>query len=61
MQDCFFIIVIYYQCLFNYIEFDFVYVFYKGCIVKLGDKLFVLELEDKGYDWIKEEVDVVVV
>lgn len=60
-QDRSFIIVTHYQRLLNYIEPDFVHVLYKGRIVKSGDKSLALQLEDKGYDWIKEEVDAVAV
>jgi len=35
---------------------DYVHVLFDGRIVKSGDKTLALELEDKGYDWIKEEV-----
>ena len=35
---------------------DFVHVLYKGRIVKSGTKELALELEAKGYDWIKEEL-----
>jgi Fe-S cluster assembly ATP-binding protein len=52
-----FIVVTHYQRLLNYIVPDFVHVLYKGRIVKSGDKSLALALEDKGYDWIKEEVD----
>lgn len=55
-QDRAFIIVTHYQRLLNYIEPDFVHVLYNGRIVKSGDKSLALQLEDKGYDWIKEEV-----
>jgi len=50
------IVVTHYQRLLDYIVPDFVHVLYKGQIVKSGDKTLALELEDKGYDWIKEEV-----
>jgi Fe-S cluster assembly ATP-binding protein len=60
-QDRSFIIVTHYQRLLNYIEPDFVHVLYNGRIVKSGDKSLALELEDKGYDWIKEEVDALAV
>lgn len=60
-QDRSFIIVTHYQRLLNYIEPDFVHVLYNGRIVKSGDKSLALQLEDKGYDWIKEEVDAVAV
>ena len=55
-----FIIVTHYQRLLDYIVPDFVHVLYKGRIVKSGDKNLALELEAKGYDWIKAEVDAVV-
>jgi Fe-S cluster assembly ATP-binding protein len=50
------IIVTHYQRLLDYIVPDFVHVLYNGRIVKSGDKSLALELEEKGYDWIKEEV-----
>ncbi|MBV6653497.1 MAG: Fe-S cluster assembly ATPase SufC [Mameliella sp.] len=56
-----FIMVTHYQRLLNYIEPDYVHVLYNGRIVKSGDKSLALELEAKGYDWIKEEVDAVAV
>ncbi|MEZ5039112.1 MAG: Fe-S cluster assembly ATPase SufC [Saprospiraceae bacterium] len=51
-----FIVVTHYQRLLNYIVPDFVHVLYNGRIVKSGDKNLAHELEEKGYDWIKEEV-----
>jgi Fe-S cluster assembly ATP-binding protein len=51
------IVVTHYQRLLDYIVPDFVHVLYKGRIVKSGKKELALELEEKGYDWIKEEVD----
>lgn len=51
------IVVTHYQRLLDYIIPDFVHVLYKGQIVKSGDKSLALELEAKGYDWIKEEVE----
>jgi len=51
------IVVTHYQRLLDYIIPDFVHVLYKGRIVKSGTKELALELEEKGYDWIKEEVD----
>lgn len=48
-----FLLVTHYQRLLNYIEPDFVHVMSDGKIVKSGDKSLALELEDKGYDWIK--------
>jgi len=49
------VVVTHYQRLLNYIIPDFVHVLYKGKIVKSGSKDLALELEEKGYDWIKEE------
>ena len=51
-----FIIITHYQRLLDYIVPDFVHVLYNGRIVKSGDKNLAMELEEKGYDWIKEEV-----
>jgi Fe-S cluster assembly ATP-binding protein len=50
-----FIIVTHYQRLLNYIVPDYVHVLHEGRIVKSGDKSLALELEEKGYDWIKAE------
>lgn len=50
-----FIIITHYQRLLDYIVPDFVHVLSDGKIVKTGDKKLALELEEKGYDWIKEE------
>jgi Fe-S cluster assembly ATP-binding protein len=50
------IVVTHYQRLLDYIVPDFVHVLYKGRIVKSGTKELALELEEKGYDWIKAEV-----
>lgn len=52
-----FIVVTHYQRLLEYIVPDFVHVLYKGKIVKSGTKDLALELEEKGYDWIKAEAD----
>ena len=52
-----FIVITHYQRLLDYIVPDFVHVLYKGRIVKSGTKELALELEEKGYDWIKDEVD----
>jgi len=49
------IIVTHYQRLLDYIVPDFVHVLYNGRIVKTGTKELALELEEKGYDWIKAE------
>lgn len=50
------IVVTHYQRLLDYIIPDFVHVLYQGRIVKSGPKELALELEEKGYDWIKDEV-----
>src|SRR6201988_2633002 len=49
------IVVTHYQRLLDYIVPDFVHVLYNGRIVKTGGKELALELEEKGYDWIKNE------
>jgi Fe-S cluster assembly ATP-binding protein len=56
-KDRSFIVVTHYQRLLDYIVPDYVHVLYKGRIVKSGTKELAKELEDKGYDWIKAEVD----
>ncbi len=50
------IVVTHYQRLLDYIVPDFVHVLYNGRIVKSGGKELALELEQKGYDWIKNPV-----
>ncbi|MFV0291469.1 MAG: Fe-S cluster assembly ATPase SufC [Mangrovibacterium sp.] len=50
------IVITHYQRLLDYIVPDFVHVLYKGQIVKSGGKELALVLEEKGYDWIKEEL-----
>jgi Fe-S cluster assembly ATP-binding protein len=49
------IVITHYQRLLDYIVPDFVHVLYKGKIVKSSGKELALELEEKGYDWIKEQ------
>lgn len=49
------IVITHYQRLLDYIVPDFVHVLYNGKIVKTGPKELALELEEKGYDWIKKE------
>ena len=51
-----FIVITHYQRLLNYVIPDFVHVLYDGKIVKSGKKELALELEEKGYEWIKKEV-----
>lgn len=53
-----FLVITHYQRLLEYIIPDVVHVMYNGKIVKSGDKTLALELEDKGYDWVKEELAV---
>ena len=50
------LMITHYQRLLNYIVPDFVHVLYDGRIVKSGDKSLALELEAKGYDWVKREL-----
>ncbi len=52
------IVITHYQRLLDYIVPDFVHVLYDGKIVKSGDKSLALELEEKGYDWIKMDLAV---
>lgn len=51
------IVITHYQRLLDYIVPDFVHVLYNGRIVKTGDKNLALELEERGYDWIKKEFE----
>ena len=50
------IVITHYQRLLDYIKPDIVHVLYKGRIVKTAGPELALELEEKGYDWIKKEV-----
>lgn len=50
-----FVLITHYQRLLDYIIPDFVHVLYNGQIAKTGGKELALELEEKGYDWLKEE------
>ena len=52
-----FVVITHYQRLLDYIIPDFVHVIYDGRIVKSGGKGLALELEERGYDWIKEQFD----
>jgi len=56
-KDNAFLLITHYQRLLDYIVPDVVHVLYNGQIVKTGGKELALELEEKGYDWIKKEVD----
>ncbi len=51
------IVITHYQRLLDYIKPDVVHILYKGRIVYTGGPELALELEEKGYDWIKEQVD----
>ena len=51
------VVITHYQRLLDYIVPDVVHVLYKGKIVKSAGKELALELEEKGYDWIKSSVD----
>ena len=56
-DDNAFVIITHYQRLLNHIIPDHVHVLYDGKVVKSGDKNLAYELEEKGYDWLKAEVD----
>ena len=58
-EDRAIIVVTHYQRLLNYIVPDFVHVLYNGRIVKSGTKELALELEEKGYDWLKDQKELV--
>ena len=51
------IVITHYQRLLDYVVPDFVHVLYQGRVVKTGSKELALELEEKGYDWIKKEFE----
>ena len=50
------IVITHYQRLLSYIVPDYVHVLFEGRIVKSGDKKLALELEEKGYGWIEEQL-----
>lgn len=52
-----FVVITHYQRLLDYIVPDYVHVLYNGKIVKTGDKNLALELEERGYDWIIEDLE----
>ncbi len=54
-KDNAFVLITHYQRLLNYIVPDFVHVLWNGKIIKTGTKELALELEEKGYDWLKQE------
>ena len=51
-----FVVITHYQRLLNYIEPDYVHVLVGGRIIRSGDKSLALELEEKGYRWLEDEV-----
>jgi Fe-S cluster assembly ATP-binding protein len=53
-KDNAFVLITHYQRLLEYIVPDFVHVLYDGRIIKSGTKELALELEERGYDWLKE-------
>jgi len=55
-EDRGFLVITHYQRLLEYIVPDVVHVMYEGRIVRSGDRGLALELEEKGYDWVKEEL-----
>jgi Fe-S cluster assembly ATP-binding protein len=55
-KDRSFVVITHYQRLLDYIVPDFVHVLSNGKIIKSGGKELALELEKKGYDWVKEAV-----
>ncbi|MFN5560623.1 MAG: Fe-S cluster assembly ATPase SufC, partial [Opitutaceae bacterium] len=50
------LMITHYQRLLDHIVPDYVHVMYDGRIVKSGDKTLALELERRGYDWVKQEL-----
>ena len=55
-KDNAFILITHYQRLLEHIVPDYVHVLYEGRIVKSGGRELALELEEKGYEWLKDEV-----
>ena len=55
LEDNATIVITHYQRLLDYFVPDFVHVLYDGKIVKSGDKSLALDLEERGYDWLKLE------
>jgi Fe-S cluster assembly ATP-binding protein len=51
------LLITHYQRLLDYIVPDYVHVMVQGRIVRSGDKNLALELEEKGYDWVRDEID----
>jgi Fe-S cluster assembly ATP-binding protein len=55
-QDMGSLVITHYQRLLDHIVPDVVHIMFDGRIVKTGDKTLAMELEEKGYDWVKEEM-----
>src|SRR6185436_7381363 len=55
------LVITHYQRLLNYVVPDYVHVLYDGRIVRTGDKQLALDLEEKGYDWVTKEEELVAV
>jgi Fe-S cluster assembly ATP-binding protein len=55
-QDNAFVLITHYQRLLDYIVPDYVHVLFDGRIIKSGTKELALELEERGYDWLKESI-----
>ena len=53
-EDNAYVVITHYQRLLNYIVPDFVHVLSEGRIIKSGGKGLALELEEKGYDWLRK-------
>jgi len=49
------LVITHYQRLLNYIVPDYVHILVDGRIVKTGDKTLALQLEEQGYEWVREE------
>ncbi len=56
-SDRSFVVITHYQRLLSYVVPDFIHVLYKGKIVRSGGKELALELEEKGYAWIEEQIE----
>ena len=51
------IVITHYQRLLDYIVPDFVHILYEGKIVLSGDKHLAVELEEKGYEWVRQQIE----
>ena len=52
------LVITHYQRLLDYIVPDFVHILYEGKIAMTGDKYLAIKLEEKGYDWVKDELKI---